>query len=751
MKRLLPLIFLCLLWPVCSLAQDAGLLTYVVPSSETLIQGKKLRLDFMLEKAGRVIFAVLDENGAQVARFGVNKEKGVPCKYNWDGMSNGAQVPEGRYTLTARHERDAESAALSFPLTIRAGTAADDVSLGDPLLFLPASESDLDIWAAMQSPVFTADVAERTHQKIYLLPDKKSGVAGTIHGQSQAVDILAAPENGFVLVGFYRHEDAEYTEGYIPEDKLIPVTPNEHYGLLIDKRAQTLSVYRDGEKLTTLPVTTGRMVAGDTERETRAGAFVTTDRLVAFSSHGKSYEYPIGYDGGNLIHSVGYKKVNGVKDFSEETALLGTKDSHGCVRVSAEPNAEGIDIFWLYTHIPYHTKVLVLDDADARRQRMVEIGAKTTADYPELYENAAVDPAPDAELPTDIAPDATPGADEPSPSPSPSPTPIPLLSQTDYLAALPADLSRIVVTAGGDCVLGSEEDKRSSPYSLDSIVAQNGFAWPFSGLTDLFFSDDVTFVNLECVLKDSSRDKAAGRLFNFRGSPEFTQILTLGGVELCNIANNHYIDYGAAGKRETRAALAAAGIAYSGYGYTWIYEKEGVKIGFGGIRETIYRQDKKQIAKDIAALKDAGCAAVIYTCHFGQEYSRQHSALQTEMAYAAIDAGADIVIGHHPHVVQGVEVYKNRPIFYSVGNLVFGGNLTLTEYDALLLRLTLDFSSGEYMGARAALIPVLDTGSAPANDFRPVVAQGEDKARILQKIQDDSALLITDDTMCFPK
>ena len=82
---------------------------------------------------------------------------------------------------------------------------------------------------------------------------------------------------------------------------------------------------------------------------------------------------------------------------------------------------------------------------------------------------------------------------------------------------------------------------------------------------------------------------------------------------------------------------------------------------------------------------------------------------------------------------------------------MFGGNLSLTEFDALLLRLTLDFSGGEFQGTRANLIPVLDTGSAPANDFRPVVASGSDKERILQKIQDDSALLITDEIMCFPK
>lgn len=245
-------------------------------------------------------------------------------------------------------------------------------------------------------------------------------------------------------------------------------------------------------------------------------------------------------------------------------------------------------------------------------------------------------------------------------------------------------------------------------------------------------------VNLENVLKDDG-DGRMDRRHNFRGPSGFAEILKAGGIELVNLANNHFPDYGQDGKKSTRSALRDAGIAFAGYGSLFVYEKSGIRVGFAGIRETIWRQGLERVTDEIAQLKKAGCDFIVYTCHFGNEYEPRHNALQEEIARAAVDAGADLVIGHHPHIVQGIEEYQGSLIFYSLGNLVFGGNLELSTFDGLLLQVTLDFDRGELLQTQARLIPVLTSGAAPANDFRPVVAQGSDKERILEAVRSDSA------------
>ena len=161
-------------------------------------------------------------------------------------------------------------------------------------------------------------------------------------------------------------------------------------------------------------------------------------------------------------------------------------------------------------------------------------------------------------------------------------------------------------------------------------------------------------------------------------------------------------------------------------------------MGFAGIRETIWLQGAGWMRDEIARLREAGCQYVVYACHCGKEYSTGHNELQEKMARAAVDAGADLVIGHHPHVPQGIEAYRGGLIFYSLGNLVFGGNLSLTSFDGLLARVTLTFADGELQSTDVRLVPVITSGSRPGNDFRPLPAQGEDKARILDMVGRDS-------------
>ena len=326
--------------------------------------------------------------------------------------------------------------------------------------------------------------------------------------------------------------------------------------------------------------------------------------------------------------------------------------------------------------------------------------------------------------------DALPTAETP-PTPTPSPTPPPQTS--------------IVLTFTGDALLGSEDKLRANENSFDSVVAAQGYAYPLANFRELFSQDDYTTVNLESVLKDDSTDKLDGRLYNFRGPTSFVNILLAASVEHANIANNHYIDYGVSGRRSTRDTLQRAGIAYSGYTYTHIFEKDGVKIGFAGIRESMWHQNRATMTNEIKALKKAGCDYIVYACHWGTEYAENHNDIQKLMATYAIDAGADCVIGTHPHVVQGVEVYNGKPIFYSLGNFVFGGNLNPTDYDGLVVQMTLHFDHQVCDDVQARLIPILTSGVQDGTtNFQPVMAEGEEKDRILNRIQQDSPAEISE-------
>ena len=144
---------------------------------------------------------------------------------------------------------------------------------------------------------------------------------------------------------------------------------------------------------------------------------------------------------------------------------------------------------------------------------------------------------------------------------------------------------------------------------------------------------------------------------------------------------------------------------------------------------------------------------IIYSCHWGKEYSATHNDLQEEMALSAMKAGADVVVGGHPHVVQGVDTAGHTLVLWSLGNLMFGGTHgnEMKTYDAVLAQLRLRFDAQGYMGCVLELIPILtsSSGQEGVNDFCPQVAQGEDRKRILEKIQFDTEFTLME-RMFFP-
>ena len=567
---------------------------------------------------------------------------------------------------------------------------------------MPSREdSDEEIWAKMMAPSVVVDIADTAHQKVFATPDSSGRILGNLHGQSQALSVMEIQEN-WARIQAWNHENGGFMEGWVPLKKLKVVRPQTEYGLLVDKQKQTLTLYQNGKKIDTLLVSTGRMSKGELYQETAAGSFLTGYHMSDYSTNGLKYDFVIRYDGGNLLHQIPYSwSESGKKDMNPGELYLGTKASHACIRVQETPSEKGINAYWFWTHLPYHTRIIVLDDP-VERERLESILTETTPEL-ETGIGSAWTVEPEAE-------------DEPF----------------------------ITLTFGGDVALGVRESYYGDREGLAEYLERNGMEWPFAGLQSVFLNDDLTVVNLECVLQDSAAGEDTSKQWRFRGLTSWTAALKEGGIDLVNLANNHTIDYGESGYESTLRALDGV-VPSCGNRRNIVLEIKGVRFGFGGCRETTYKDNPGIIGEDIAELKEAGADFVVYQCHWGTEYDVHHNVLQESMARACQRAGADLVIGHHPHVVQGIDWIGDMPVIYSLGNLMFGGTIRLSTYEGMLARIRY-YPEREKDRVEIRLMPVFTSSSSEkrVNDYQPRLALNEDAIRILRIVQKDTGFLLTE-------
>ena len=315
------------------------------------------------------------------------------------------------------------------------------------------------------------------------------------------------------------------------------------------------------------------------------------------------------------------------------------------------------------------------------------------------------------------------------------------IALTLWMPSSLAEEVTITLSFAGDCTLGSEEYLRAREGSFDSFINQYGVEYPLEKVRDIFFADDWTVVNLECVLADSAKGENKKQTYRFRGPSSFTEILTSSGVEMVNLSNNHTDDYGKAGMQSTKDILNAAGIAYCHNEEVYILEKDGIRIAFMGINVTQYGTLGKALNKRIASLKaEENCQFVVVNFHYGWEYSFVHNKKQRLTSHEVILSGADLVVGTHPHVVQGVENYKNRLILYSIGNFSFGGNMKLNprSLQAYIAQVTLTFEDGVFKSQQLNIIPVHTSSAQPQNNFQPYLVTGEEAQAVVERIQGDT-------------
>jgi poly-gamma-glutamate synthesis protein (capsule biosynthesis protein) len=280
---------------------------------------------------------------------------------------------------------------------------------------------------------------------------------------------------------------------------------------------------------------------------------------------------------------------------------------------------------------------------------------------------------------------------------------------------------------GGDIMIGR---------SVAEAIAKNGNEYPFVNIKDTVSSADYAMANLEGPITTVNNAPANRMRFHF--DPSMTAALSMTGFDAFSLANNHGLDQGAQGFADTKKNLTDNNVAFFGDAS----DDDGPVLRFAIGHEQfavigaqdVYRQiDPVALGKKIKAEKDAGNFVIVYP-HWGVEYNHAASTRQTKLAYAFIDAGADIVVGSHPHVVEGIEIYKGKPIFYSLGNLVFDQYFSADTQEGLGLRLNIDAAGSTSVDLLPYEIP----------QSQPVLAVGDQRTKLLEALASYSSPSLKD-------
>ena len=296
----------------------------------------------------------------------------------------------------------------------------------------------------------------------------------------------------------------------------------------------------------------------------------------------------------------------------------------------------------------------------------------------------------------------------------------------------------LTISVVGDCTLGTDEEF-DYDTSLNAYYDNNGPDYFFANVKNIFEADNLTIANFEGTLTDS--EDREDKQFAFKAPASYADILTAGSVEAVNTANNHSHDYGDQSFDDTLSALDTAGIIHFGYDETAVTEVNGIKVGMVGIYElNDHLGREEQLKQNIAKVKKDGAQLIIVIFHWGNEKEEVPDSNQTTLGHLAIDLGADLVCGHHPHVLQGIEEYKGKNIVYSLGNFCFGGNAYPSDMDTMIFQQTFTIDSNGVKADNVTnIIPCSISSDSDYNNYQPTPASGEEADSILQKIQERSS------------
>lgn len=283
----------------------------------------------------------------------------------------------------------------------------------------------------------------------------------------------------------------------------------------------------------------------------------------------------------------------------------------------------------------------------------------------------------------------------------------------------------ITITGTGDFTVGGDSRKSTSIWETELKKHGGDYHFAMKNIRDILLADDLTIVNFEGTLTESTHIPSSKKNneFLFSAPPEYVAMLTENGVEAVSLENNHVYDHGEDAYIETQTHLSNAGVVWSGDGQLGVIEIKGIQIAMlSYLCIDRYDQLWDTVPADIRSAKEM-YPIVIVNFHWGNELMYYPTNNQIKMGHLAVDSGADLVLGHHSHRIQPIEQYNGVYIAYSLGNFCFAGNSKPSDMTSFLLQTRFRVREGEngqeITNEGFIIIPIRISSRADKNDFIP--------------------------------
>ena len=285
----------------------------------------------------------------------------------------------------------------------------------------------------------------------------------------------------------------------------------------------------------------------------------------------------------------------------------------------------------------------------------------------------------------------------------------------------------LTISCTGDFTIGGDSRKRNNIFE-NELKAQGGnINFTMENTRDLFLADDMTLVNFEGTLTESTYipDNKKNNQFLFSAPPSYVSMLAYNGIEAVSLENNHIMDHGEEVYEETKRTLREAGIIYSNSTEIGVYEVKSIQIAMlSYLCIDRYESLWDKVPEDIREAKEK-YPLVIVSFHWGNEKDYAPTQNQIRMGRLAVDSGADLVVGHHSHRINPIEEYNGTYICYSLGNFCFSGNSKPSDMNSFIFQIRFRYKDGKVSTKGFRIVPIRISSRTDRNNFVPTIVTKE--------------------------